>query len=171
MCSSVLSTYQSILKETEIEILRRIVNLDSDSRRVLYAMYMRKTKYFFCLKCRVQVPHLSDCVVHLLRENLVKPCDVQDLLPLLNEMPLKDLLSLAKTVHVDSLLPAKDNTSRDSVMELFKVMIKQPQYGSLSNSQRLLNSIASLFGTPLLIQESVYELLLYVHILYNPFNA
>lgn len=38
MCSSVLSTYQSILKETEIEILRSILNLDSDSRRVLYAM-------------------------------------------------------------------------------------------------------------------------------------
>ena len=73
MCSSVLSTYQSILKDTEIEILRRIVNLDSDSRRVLYAMYKRvmevncrytrKTKYFFCSKCRVQVPHLSDVVM------------------------------------------------------------------------------------------------------------
>ena len=106
---------------------------------------------------------------------------MQDLLPLLNEMPLKDLLILAKTLGVNSLLPAKsplvlivinrDSTSRDSVMELFKVMIKQPQYGSLSNSQRLLNSIASLFGTPLLIQESVYELIFYVHILYNPFNA
>ena len=153
--------------------------------------FIRKTKFFFGSKCRVQVPNVSDvvllewndvqCVVHLLRENLVKPCDMQDLLPLLNEMPLKDLLILAKTLGVNSLLPAKsplvlivinrDSTSRDSVMELFKVMIKQPQYGSLSNSQRLLNSIASLFGTPLLIQESVYELLLYVHILYNPFNA
>ena len=152
---------------------------------------MRKTKFFFGSKCRVQVPNVSDvvllqcndvqCIVHLLRENLVKPCEAQDVLPLLNEMSLKDLLMLAKTLRVDSLLPAKsplvlilmnrDNTSRDSVMDLFKVMIKQPQYGSLSNSQRLFDSIGSLFGTPLLIEESVYKLLLYVHILYNPFNA
>lgn len=121
------------------------------------------------------------CVVRLLQENLVKPCVVQDLLPLLNEMPLKDLLSLAKTVHVDSLLPAKspltlivmnrDNTSRDSVMELFRMMTKMPHHGSLSNSQRLFDSISSLFGMPLLIRESVYELVFYVHILYNPFNA
>lgn len=38
MCSSVLSTYQNILKEMEMETLRTILDLDSDSRRVLYAM-------------------------------------------------------------------------------------------------------------------------------------
>lgn len=38
MCTSVLSTYKHILNETEIEILHSILDLDSDSRRVLYAM-------------------------------------------------------------------------------------------------------------------------------------
>ena len=38
MCSSVLSMYHHILKETEIDVLHTILNLDSDSRRVLYAM-------------------------------------------------------------------------------------------------------------------------------------
>lgn len=38
MCTSVLSIYKHILNETEIEILHSILDLDSDSRRVLYAM-------------------------------------------------------------------------------------------------------------------------------------
>lgn len=38
MCTYVLSTYKHILNETEIEILHSILDLDSDSRRILYAM-------------------------------------------------------------------------------------------------------------------------------------
>ena len=111
----------------------------------------------------------------------MEPCHTEDILPLLNELPVKDLLSLVKTNHLDPLLSQKFHfalnvtnrqcNSKDSIMSLFQMMIKQPQYGSLSNSQRLFDSIVSLLGSPLILRETVHKLLFYVHLLYNPFNT